>query len=427
MKSLSKNAFKYYDCKENFLIPGVVDSQVYFNDPGYIHREDFSTGTKAAVKGGVTTIIDMPSTNVPALKNVSLLESKLEIVKNKAYCDYAFFGGMTSEEVEKKQFTDVFELMEAGTCGIEVYMNTTVASYKHLDNGHLLHVMQKFSDTGFIIIIHAEDFNICDYNTKIFKLKNKNYPKAWAEARPDIAEEISVNNALIMAKEFNVKLHFVNISCEKAVLSIQKAKENGLDVTCETHPAYLQFNEEDINKFGNISKLTPPLRKKHDNVALWRAINDGTIDMIGSSHCPYEYNTEKEFDGSNIWNVYSGTPEIEYLLLYLFSEGYLKHKISLDKLIEILCKNPAKRFGLYPIKGSIKVGAHADFVIINKNETFTVKKDEMYSKAKYTLFDHSKFNCRIENTFLRGEKVYDINDGISSENPLGEFIKRRYL
>ncbi|MFW5782764.1 MAG: dihydroorotase, partial [Candidatus Muiribacteriaceae bacterium] len=270
------------DCTGRYVMPGAIDSHVYFNDPGYNHREDFYTGTKAALRGGVTTVIDMPSANIPATRNVDLLQSKLAMISKKANCDFALCGGVTADDIEKKQWDDIAQLLRAGVCGLEVYMNTNMPSFNHVDNGQLLELMSRLSDAGYIFLLHAEDFEICDYNIRIARMKNRNYPKAWSEARPPIAEEIAFQTSLAMAHEHNIRLHYINVSSEKAMNVVKRGKQEGLNITCSTTPVYLEMNENDLNTLGNMSKVIPPIRTKKDNTALWMGINSGIVDIICS-------------------------------------------------------------------------------------------------------------------------------------------------
>jgi len=196
-----------------------------------------------------------------------------------------------------------------------------------------------------------------------------------------------------------------------------------MDITCETNPHYLEFTTGDIDRFGNLSKITPPLRTKEDRIFLWQAINSGLVDIVSSNHTPFEYSTEKDFDGANIWNTYSGTPETEFLLPYMFSEGYKRHRIDLTRLVQVLCENPAKRFGLFPKKGTISVGADADFAILDPSKRLSVKKEEMTSKAKYTLFDNRNFDGIVDRTVIRGNIIYADDRGLVKERQ-GRYIKR---
>ncbi len=411
------------DLSNKYVLPGAIDSHVHFNDPGFIHREDFFTGSKASLKGGITTVIDMPSSNIPQVKNIELLNAKLDIIREKSNCDFSLFGGVTQDEVEKKQLQETIRLYDEGVCGIKLFMSTSNPAFKHLNNGHLLETIKHFSNTGMLLVIHAEDFDICDYNIRVSKLKNRNYPLAWVEARPAKAEINAVQTAITLAKDHNIRLHFVHISTKKALEEIKLAKKHGMDITCETNPYYLEFTQDDIDKFGNLSKITPPLRSREDRISLWQGINSGHIDTLSSNHSPYEYHTEKEFDGANIWNVYSGTPETEFLFPYMFSEGFLKHRIDLIKLVDTLCVNPSKRFGLYPKKGLIQIGSDADFVVIDPEKEMIVKNENMASKSKFTLFDNFTFKGLFEKTFLRGNLVYTSEQGLIKERS-GRYIKR---
>lgn len=414
------------DAEDNLVLPGCIDSHVHFMDPGFTHREDFATGTQAAAAGGVTTVIDMPCCSVPSVRTVEAMQNKIEAIRDKAYVDFALWGGVTGEDVRNGELHHVYEQMDAGVVGFKVYMTPSVPTYPKVSDAEMLEIFHEVAKTGLPLGVHTENFNLCDFYTKKLQSENRLDGPAWAEARLELAEKTAIELCISFAEHTGARMHVVHMSTGVGGLLIGEAKKRGLDVTAETCPHYLLLNAKDaMSKWGSFAKIAPPLRTEKDNEMLWQQLQNGYVDFVATDHAPYEIATEKEKEGMNIWNSFPGIPGVETMVPIIISEGYNKGRISLSRLVEILSTNPAKHYGLYPKKGSLEIGADADFTVVDLEREWVIKAEEMYSKAKYTPFDGFKLKGKPVKTIVRGQLVYD--DGIVGKPGYGVFVKRQNI
>ncbi|MDK2917685.1 MAG: allantoinase [Candidatus Petromonas sp.] len=422
------DAKEIIDAQGHLTLPGCIDSHTHINDPGFTHRENFLTGTSAAASGGVTTIVDMPCCSVPSVRSVENLEHKLNAIKNKAIIDYGMWGGVTGEDVREGWLHNVKEQADYGVLAFKVYMTPSVPTYPRVTDPEMLEAFRAVAETGLPIGIHAENFAMCDFYVKKFQEEGRMDGPAWAEARMPLAEKVAIELGISFAEETGARLHIVHMSTGVGAKLIGEAKKKGLDVTAETCPHYLTLNyQEAMTEFKQFAKIAPPLRSKEDNEEHWKALADGRIDFVATDHAPYEIPTEKEAEGMNIWTAFPGIPGVETMVPILVSEGYNKGRISLSRLVEVLCTNPAKHYGLYPKKGAMHIGSDADFTIIDLDKEWTIDKDKMYTMAKYTPFHGYKLKGKPVKTIVRGKLVYDDNLGIVGQEGYGQFVRRQSI
>lgn len=421
-------ANKVIDAEGHLTLPGCIDSHTHINDPGFTHRENFLTGTSAAASGGVTMIVDMPCCSVPSVRSVENLEHKLNAIKDKAIVDYGMWGGVTGEDVRNGWLHNVKEQADYGVLAFKVYMTPSVPSYPRVTDPEMLEAFRAVAKTGLPIGIHAENFAMCDFYVKKFEKDGRTDAPAWAEARSALAEKVAIELGISFAEDAGARLHIVHMSTGIGAKLVGDAKKRGLDVTAETCPHYLTLNYQDaMTEFKQFAKIAPPLRTKQDNVEHWEALQDGRIDFVATDHAPYEIPTEKEAEGMHIWNAFPGIPGVETMVPVVVSEGYNKGRLSLSRLVEVLCSSPAKHYGIYPKKGAMFIGSDADFTIIDLEKEWTIDKDKMYTMAKYTPFHGYKLKGKPVKTVVRGKLVYDDKSGIVGEEGYGAFIRRQNI
>ncbi|MCD5414733.1 MAG: dihydroorotase [Clostridiales bacterium] len=414
------------DAESHLTLPGCIDPHTHINDPGFTHRENFFTGTSAAATGGITMIIDMPCCSKPSVRSVEQLENKVNAIKNKAIVDYGMWGGVTGEDVRNDWLFNVREQADFGVLAFKVYMTPSVPTYPRVSDPEMLEAFKAVSETGLIVGVHSEIYAICEFYTKKFEREGRTDAPAWAEARKAISEKLAIQMGIYYAEEVGARFQVVHMALGEGARMVREAKMRGVDVVAETCPHYLFFNyQESMTKHGVFAKIAPPLRTKKDNELLWKGLQDGSIDFIGTDHAPYEVATEKTAKGLHIWNAFPGIPGVETMVPVIVSEGYNKGRISLSRLVELLCKNAAINFGLYPKKGSMFVGTDADFTIIDLDREWTIKNEEMVTMAKYGPFDGMKLKGKPVKTIVRGKLVYDDKKGIVGEQGYGKLIKRQ--
>ena len=405
------------DLKGKLLIPGCIDAHVHFNDPGFNHHEDFLSGTTAAAYGGITTIIDMPCTSIPPVTNKKNLYQKFKIIQSKALIDFAFWGGIRRNDFPLSE-EKVKELWKEGVVGFKIYTISGMETFSALTYKDIEKVFRQFPEMLFAF--HAEDVNIIQKAINSFSKEELKLPENYVKIRPVEAEIEAVRQILEIAE--NNKIHFVHISTKIAAELILKYKKN-INVTFETCPHFLEFTANDYQKLLGRLKTTPPVKFEKDKKYLQELLKKGKIDFITTDHAGCDFETEKKL--KDFSKIYSGIPGTELMIPYLFSEFYLNEKVPLSTMIKMTSENAAGRFGFYPQKGSLEIGTDADFTVIDLNKIFTVDETKLRSLGKYSPFNNYTFNCSIDKTIVRGNTVFDADNGICQKPGFGRWIRRK--
>lgn len=384
------------------VLPGVIDVHVHMRDPGATYKEDFRSGTAAAAAGGVTTVFDMPNNNPPT-KDVESLAMKVKAAREKALVDYAIYGLLTEGNTG-----DILPLIEAGVIGFKCYMAETTGSVPPPSDGELLEDLGLVGRTGRRVSVHAEDDSILQYRISRLKEMRRTDALAHYESRPEVAEEEAVHRALTLARDAGCNLHIAHLSSAAGAREVRQAKRSRRrgerDVTSETCPQYLLLDKDDYAEKGPMMKSNPSVKRKEDRLALWRAVRDGTIDMVATDHAPHAL--REKTSGASIFEQASGFPGLETsvaLMLTSVSQGLL----SLSKYVQLSSEAPAKAWGLYPKKGRIAVGADADFTIVDTKREWRIDPTKFVSKAKYSPFEGFKAKGVAVYTIVRGCAVMD--------------------
>ncbi|MBN2460902.1 MAG: amidohydrolase family protein [Candidatus Cloacimonetes bacterium] len=414
--NISAEADEVIDLEGMLLIPGCIDSHVHFNDPGFPHRENFRSGTTAAAWGGITTIIDMPCTSIPAVTSVSALNTKLAAISNKAVVDYALWGGICSTDLGRIP-ESLNSLHQAGVIGFKIYTVSSMKSFPELSYEQIADILQKHRT--YLYAFHAEDREIIEKATSSLSDIQKRSPEYYVKSRPAAAEITAVTNILEILTPQN-RVHFVHISCGASARKIIKYRRNS-DISFETCPHYLEFTAVDLPLLKGRIKTAPPVKSREDRNFLRSCVGKGDVDFITTDHAGCDYQQEKEKD--DFRQVYSGIPGIELMVMYLFSEFYLQKKTSLKTMINLTSERAARRYGLYPRKGSLLPGTDADFTVIDLKKPYLVEENRLHSLGKYSPFQGNLFKCSIDRTILRGKTVYSSQKGIQVQPGYGIWIK----
>lgn len=414
--STSSNVTETIDLQGKLLIPGCIDAHVHFNDPGFTHHEDFTSGTTAAAYGGITTVIDMPCTSIPPVTNKKNLYSKLDVIEKKAVVDFALWGGIRSNDFPLSEKM-ILELWNEGIVGFKLYTISGMDTFAAVSYDDIEKIFSSFPDVLFAF--HAEDAEIIKNALAEFSSDELAQSETYVYTRSVAAEYTTVKKILEIAK--NNHVHFVHISSKKATELILKAKKK-IDATFETCPHFLQFTVDDFPELKGRLKTTPPVKFREDKHFLRSCLKNGSVDFITTDHAGCDWKAEKELDDFS--KVYSGIPAIELMIPYLFSEFYLKEKVPLTTMIKLTSENQAKRYGLYPNKGGLHIDTDADFTVIDLNKKITVDEKKLHSLGKYSPFDGNTFNCSVNKTIVRGEVVFDSQHGLLQKPGWGKFVRR---
>lgn len=396
------------------ILPGGIDPHVHFDDPGFTDREDFAHGTAAAASGGITTIIDMPCTSIPPVTTIANLEEKLAPVEKEAVIDFGFHGGIAPQSMGAG-YPENFRELSKIVFGFKTYFISIMELFGGLDHFQFRNVLKQASEFGATILLHAEDFSYVTAATEVCMREGKS-PIDYYRSRPEAAEVLAVLNAVEMAKETGVDLHIVHVSTAR---SVEIIADN--EVTCETGPHYLQFDLNDFIRMGSPLKTTPPVKKPGNREKLWQHLAGGKIDFAASDHAPCPASGKET---GSIWTDYAGIPGTVTLLPYLFSEGYMKGRLSLRRLVEVTSEAAARRYGLYPQKGAIETGTDADLVLLDPSLTWKVEGEKFLSKGHITPFEGMELQGKVIKTIVRGMTVYQAGEGIKVKPGTGQFLTR---
>jgi len=271
-----------------------------------------------------------------------------------------------------------------------------------------------------LVAVHAEDKAFVEGMRAEFQGENKNDIIHYYQARGIEAEVLAIKSVIEIAKKTGTHFHIVHLSSKRGLELIEEAQASSIYITTETCPHFLAFTREDFEKQGSILKTAPPVKSQEDKEALWDGLKSGTISFVATDHAGCEYPREK-FTG-NIWTDYAGIPGSELMVPFIFSEGFMGGKLSLNQTQRILSENAAENYGLHTHKGSISVGKDADFVFIDPLEKMKVDQKKLHSKGKYSPFNDQIFTCRIERTILRG-KIITEDDRLLADPGCGSYYK----
>jgi allantoinase len=410
------------DAEGNVIFSGFIDPHVHFDDPGFTEREDFETGTRSAAAGGITTVIDMPCTSIPPVTSGENFDNKLNIVSQKAYVDFAFWGGVTPEQIDNGFYKNTLrELKERGIVGVKFYTISGMELYPRMPVPEMHKAFSFLKDLNLVCAVHAEDFYLVDFFSSLLQEQGRTDPYAWFEGRVYQAEAEAIWSVLGITEKVGNKLHIVHLSSKGGLHVIRWGKDHGIDVTTETCPHYLLFNVDDLMRMGAILKTAPPIRRKEDNIALWEGLKDGTIDFISTDHAAGKFPDEKS--SSNIWKNYAGIPGTQLVVPTIITYAYHKNGFTLEEVQKLLSENAAKRYGLYPEKGSLTIGTDADFSIVDINEEFKVDATKLESKGKYSPLNGVVLKGKVKKTIVRGEVVFDDKLGVLNKKGFGHIVR----
>ncbi|THF81297.1 allantoinase AllB [Cohnella fermenti] len=408
-----------------WVLPGMVDTHVHLNEPNMGHWEGFATGSAALAAGGVTTYIDMPLNGLPPTVNVPALRLKEALAQGASAVDYAFWGGLVPGNVGELE-----ALGREGVAAFKAFLSNPGGDgeerFREVDDVTLLEGMKAIASFGGLLALHAESDAITSRLADEAAAAGRTGPRDFAATRPIVAELEAVGRALLFAKTTGCRLHFVHISSPEGVELIDMAKREGVDVTVETCPHYLALSEEDLVRLGPIAKCAPPLRDEERIERMWKQLAEGKLDVIGSDHSPSPEEL-KSLEGRTFMQAWGGIAGAQSSVEVMLEEGHFRRGLPLPLLSRLLSTQPAKRFGLYPRKGEIAVGFDADFAVVDPGAGYTLTKEHLLQRHPISPYAGRTFSCRVSSTWVRGCKVYSIEEGVRlpghgiplSPNPLG--------
>jgi allantoinase len=403
------------DAKGLFIFPGLIDCHVHFNEPGRTTWEGIATGSAALAAGGGTLFVDMPLNSDPPLLTAKDFAAKLEAAKANSTTDFAFWGGLTPDNLEHLE-----ELAECGVMGFKAFMsNSGIDEFRAVDDLSLYRGMAKAAQLNLPVAVHAESEAITKRLTGDLRTLGRVDIEAYLESRPILAELEAINRALLYAKETGCDLHIVHVSSARGMALIGDARMLGAKVSSETCPHYLHFSSDDLLHKGAVAKCAPPLRSENERHALWQSVLRGEVDIISSDHSPSEPELKDRADFFNVWGGIAGVQSTLNVLLSQRQEQGL----PLEKIAQMCSSAPASRFSL-PHKGYLESGFDADLCLVDLDASFTLEKDALFYKHKYSPYVGQTFRGRVKQTLLRGKTIF--KEGRLEPRP-GKFIRPAIL
>jgi len=391
-----------------FLIPGFIDDQVHFREPGLTHKANIATESRAAIAGGITTFIEMPNT-VPQATTQHLLEDKFKIAAADSYANYSFMFGGTNDNLEELLKTDPKKV-----AGIKLFLGSSTGNML-VDNEEVLEKI--FSSTKMIISVHCEDEGTIRKNTSIYREKyGDDIPlKYHPLIRSEEACYLSSSKAIELAKKTGARLHIFHLSTEKEThLFRNDIPLEEKQITSEVCIHHLWFSDKDYEEKGTHIKWNPAVKTEKDRLGLWKALLDDRIDVLATDHAPHTLDEKN----NNYLNAPSGGPLVQHAIIALL-EKVKEGVIPIEKAVEKMSHNPAKLFQIEK-RGFIKEGYFADIVLIDMNKPQTVSKDNILYKCGWSPFEGTTFSSTITHTFVNGNLIY--NNGIFNDEIKGKRI-----
>ena len=394
----SEKSDNLIDASNKLVLPGLIDTQVHFREPGSVDAEDLHSGSKAAIVGGITAVFEMPNTNPPTT-NFKEFQKKIDIAK-RMYCNHAFYFGATAENYEILEKLKELE----GCCGIKLFAGSST--------GNLLvdkedDIEKVFKHASKVVAVHSEDEEILKVRKKLIEKGNVNSHPIWRNEEVAIS---STRKIVKIAKRLNKKAHILHVTTKEEVDFLSQNKGN---ITFEITPQHLTIYAPDCyDRLGSYAQMNPPIRDKSHYDRLWYAIRNNYNDTIGSDHAPHlKTNKEKSYPDSP-----SGMPGVQTILPVMFNHMN-DGKIKLNQIINFLCENPVKIFGIKN-KGYIKKDYDADFTIVDLNKEIEIKNENIESKCGWSPFNGFKFKGTPIYTIINGE--IKMQDGKIIGDPTGK-------
>ncbi|HBK81485.1 MAG TPA: dihydroorotase [Nitrospinae bacterium] len=407
-------AAREIDAAGRFVLPGMVDEHVHMMDPGFTDREDWTQGTMAAARGGVTTVIDHHRSE-PLVYTRKILEEKTEYIRSRAVVDYGQLGGLDLDNLEHLR-----SMWEGGALGFKGFI-CELHGVPALPEGVLLDIMREAKSFGATVMLHCESDSILKKAEARIDAEGRTDYMCISEWRNPESEYVATIDAISLAELTDCTVLVAHVSQPRLLDAIHAARERGVSIFAESCPHYFYLDTDDLKEKGPFVKFTPVLRAPEVKAGMRTYLGRDMVNTIGTDHCPFP-RAMKEAGIDNIHDAPFGIPGVETtvrVMLNAVSEGLL----SLNQLVKICCEQPARLFHLFPRKGAIQVGSDADLIVVDMDREETLRDQDIVSKCKWTPFDGMKVRGAPVMTILRGNVVMEEGE-VCEDAGLGEPVRR---
>ena len=406
------------DAKGKHILPGLIDGHVHFREPGMTHKEDFGTGSRSAVAGGITCVVDMPNT-IPPVTHPEQVEEKKRLAEEKSLLDFALLGVVVQTNADQ-----ILPMARVGAVGYKIFFGETIGNLPFPDDGVCQDVFQNITESRLPLCIHAENRQIMYHHLNRIKEEGKTAPVNWESTRPAICEAESVHHAIFFAETFGTKMHVLHMSSKQAAGMVRDAKARGLRITAETGPHYLLREPKDMEKVGPLLKMNPPVRTRDHGEVLWDGLLNGYVDMIATDHSPHTLEEKgADTDGNMlkpaIWDCISGFCGVETAVPLILTEVN-KGRMSLNHYVRVASENPAKVWQIYPQKGALRVGSDGDVTIVDMDKEGAIDIHKLHSKNNPSPWHGWKVKGMPVMAIVRGH--VQMQDGEPVGEPIGQMV-----
>jgi allantoinase len=385
------------------VLPGLVDCHVHFRDPAYTEKEDFTSGTRAAAKGGITTVLEMPTSDF-AVATVELFERRRAILEPKAVVDFAMYGAAGTNP------DDIPRLAEAGVVAFKTFLcpphpgrEQNWAGTYAVTTTDLLAAFRAVASTGRLSCVHAEDRELAYALYQQAQAQGLDEIGAYLAAHPTVVEIGPLQRAIRLAREAGARLHVIHITSAEGIDLVLEARARGQEVSMEVVPLYLFFSRDEVPELGPMGRLIPGVKQASDREALWKHLARGDVDVVASDHAAFSReDILGGFAGQGA--PHAGYASIEHDSLLMLTQAS-RGRVTLERLVEVMSERPARLYGLYPRKGAIQPGADADLTLVDLQKRSVIRGAEMESKSKFTIYEGWEVLGMPVRTIVRGKTV----------------------
>ena len=394
-ESQMPNADQKTDLKNLLVLPGLIDEHVHLRDEGKAYKEDFQTGTAAAAAGGFTTVLDMPN-NEPVTMSVAALRNRMAIAQKKVLVNVGFYSEFPKKTSETK------DIVSEGAMGFKLFMGCQIGGLNINEDEDLQIAFKEVASLKVPVAVHAEDSALLTKNEEKLRQAKKSSVAAFQHAHSEQVEVKAIKRLLKLAMSTDVRLHFCHVSTADGLNAIAEAKKSKQKVTCEVTPNHLLLSTTELEQYGQLAIMAPPLRGNDQVEALWTGLEEGSVDALGSDHAPHALS---EKSAGSVWDVKVGVPGLETTLPLILTH-VKKNRLSIAQAVQFLAEKPAEIYGLSN-RGRLEQGQNADLTVVDFNRKFKIEASKFKSKAKYSPYDGWEVQGKPVKTIVNGTLVFD--------------------